>query len=292
VASIGNFDGVHLGHQTVVEQVTALAEELRLPAAVVLFEPQPLEFFAGGAAPARLTSLREKLRELRRFRIERVACLRFDAAFAGMSPREFADGVLVRGLGAKRIVVGEDFRFGRDRRGDLDMLKGLAREGGFEAVPARTLFMDGGRVSSSRIRDLLRTGDLDGAARLLGRPYRMSGRVGRGEARGRKLGFPTANIDLSRRRPPLQGIFAVRVLGLNGGAHDGVASIGTRPVFGGGHLLLEAHLFDFEESIYGRRIEVEFVRRLRGERDFESAEALRAQMRIDAQQAMEILRNA
>ncbi|HEY7840176.1 MAG TPA: bifunctional riboflavin kinase/FAD synthetase [Gammaproteobacteria bacterium] len=292
VATIGNFDGVHVGHQAVLGQVKGLAAELGLPAAVILFEPQPLEFFAGTAAPARLTSLREKLRQLPGFGIDRVACLRFDRALAGLSPREFVADVLVRGLGAKRVVVGEDFRFGRDRQGDLAMLKSLARESGFEVVGARTLSVDGERASSSRIRDLLAAGDLDRAARLLGRPYRMSGRVVRGDARGRELGFPTANVDLSRRRPPLDGIFAVRVIGLNGGMHDGVASIGTRPVFGGGHLVLEAHLFDFNDVIYGRRIEVEFVRRLRAERNFESAEALRAQMAVDAQQAQDILRSS
>jgi riboflavin kinase/FMN adenylyltransferase len=292
VAAIGNFDGVHLGHRAVLEQVTALASELKVPAAVILFEPQPLEFFAGAAAPARLTSLREKLRELRRFRVGQVVCLRFDAALAGQSPRDFTLDVLVRGLGVKRVVVGEDFRFGRARQGNLDSLRDFARDAGFEVVPARTLSADGERVSSSRIRELLAGGELDAAARLLGRRYRMSGRVTRGAARGRELGFPTANIDLSRRRPPLHGIFAVRVLGLNGGAHDGVACIGTRPVFGGGHLLLEAHLFDFDGSIYGRHIEVEFVQRLRAERNFESAELLRAQMEADVKQAMEILKSA
>jgi len=291
VATIGNFDGVHLGHQAVLGQVTELASKLGLPAAVVLFEPQPLEFFARADAPARLTVLREKLRQFRGFRVDRVACLRFDARFAALSPRDFVANVLVRGLGAKRVVVGEDFRFGRARQGDLGMLSGFAKESGFEVVPARTLELGGERVSSSRIRELLAAGELDAAARLLGRPYRMSGRVVRGDARGRELGFPTANIDVSRRRPPLDGIFAVRVLGLNGGAHDGVASIGTRPVFGGGHLVLETHLFDFSDTIYGRRIEVEFVRRLRAERNFDSAEALRDQMQIDARQAMEILRS-
>jgi riboflavin kinase/FMN adenylyltransferase len=292
VATIGNFDGVHLGHQAVLGQVAALAADLQLPGAVVVFEPQPLEFFTGAAAPARLTSMREKVELLRRSGIECVTCLRFDVRLARLAPRQFVADVLVRGLGAKRVIVGEDFRFGRDRQGDLAMLREMAGDSGFGIVPARTLSDADGRISSSRVREHLAAGELDAAAALLGRRYRMSGRVVRGEARGRELGFPTANIDLSRRRAPLHGIFAVRVLGLNGRVHEGVASIGTRPVFGGGHLLLEAHLFDFDGTIYGRRIEVEFVRRLRAERNFESTEALREQIRIDVDEAREILKSA
>lgn len=292
VATIGNFDGVHLGHRAVLAQLAADARKLGLPAAVILFEPQPLEFFAPDTAPARLTTLREKLAQLGALSIDRVVCLRFGARLAALSPRDFVEQVLLRGLGVRRIVVGSDFRFGHRRAGDVALLGALASGAGFEIEPAHTVEQAGARISSSRVRELLAAGELDAAAGLLGRRYAMSGRVVRGAARGRELGFPTANIDLSRRRPPLQGIFAVRVAGLNGGLHAGVASIGTRPVFGGGHLLLEVHLFDFADVIYGRRIEVEFVRRLRGELNFASAAALQAQMRTDAEQARAILGNA
>jgi riboflavin kinase/FMN adenylyltransferase len=287
--TIGNYDGVHRGHQAVIEVLRARAAKLGVAATVVTFEPTPQEYFGGPNAPSRLLRLRDKLLALREHGVERVLCLRFDRALAALSAEDFVERVLVTGLAARHVVVGADFRFGRGRTGDLATLSEAGARHGFGVEAAPTFYLDGERVSSTAVRRALAAGDLDLARRLLGRPYRICGRVVQGTRLGRVLGYPTANIRLGRRVCPLHGIFAVRVAGANGGWLPGVASLGTRPTMGGGELLLEAHLFDFEADLYGRRLDVEFVARLRDEEKFPDTEALVAQMRRDETQARAIL---
>ena len=289
VATIGNFDGVHLGHQAVLGQLAEKADELCLPLAVVTFEPQPQEYFQPDAAPPRLTRLREKVQALRRYAVDRLLVLRFDAAFAAQEPQAFIDRVLVEGLGMRYLVIGDDFRFGRRRAGDFDMLVDAGREHGFEVVNMHTFSLDSARVSSTRVREALGAGDLNAAEKLLGRPYRMSGRVAHGDKLGRTIGFPTANIHLHRRATPLRGVFAVELYGVHGEPLPGVANLGTRPTAGGLRTLLEVHLFDFEADIYGAHVHVEFLHKLRDERRFDSLDALKAQIRLDAAQAREFL---
>ena len=289
VATIGNFDGVHLGHQAVLGQLAEKADELGLPVTVVTFEPQPQEYFRPAAAPPRLTRLREKVQALRRYAVDRLLVLRFDAAFAAQAPQAFIDGVLVNGLGVRYLVIGDDFRFGRQRAGDFGMLRAAGEAYGFEVVNMHTFGLDGERVSSTRVRAALAAGDLNAAEKLLGRPYRMSGRVAHGDKLGRRIGFPTANIHLHRQATPLRGVFAVELYGVHGEPLPGVANLGTRPTAGGLRTLLEAHLFDFDADIYGAHVHVEFLHKLRDERRFDSLDALKAQIAIDARQARDFL---
>ncbi len=275
VATIGNFDGVHLGHQAVIGQLAERAEELHLPTLVMLFEPQPLEFFRPQAAPGRLMRLREKLQALRRYSVNRVLLCRFDTRFAALSAEDFIARILVDGLGVRYLVVGDDFRFGAGRRGDLAMLEQAGARHGFQVVNMHTFSIDGARVSSTRVREALGAGDLEGAEKLLGRPYRMSGRVAHGNKLGRTFGIPTANIQLHRQSSPLHGIFFVEVFGLEREPLPGVASLGTRPTVGGTHMLLEVHLLDFADDIYGRHVSVNFLHKLRDEMRFASLDELR-----------------
>ena len=290
VATIGNFDGVHLGHQAVFRHLREEAARLGLPCTVVTFEPQPQEFFAPQAAPARLTRMREKLRALKDAGIDRVVLLEFGPRLAQMSAEAFVRQLLLDGLGVRYLLVGDDFRFGKGRSGDIDLLRRAGVEHGFEVDNLNTYMLDAERVSSTRIRSALSAGDLDTAQQLLGRPYRICGRIGHGDQRGRSIGFPTANIDLHRRVSPLRGVFAVRVLGLPEGPWPGVANIGTRPtVTGDPRYLLEVHLFDFAREIYGEHVQVEFRHRLRDERRFASFEDLRRQIELDVRVARELL---
>lgn len=285
VATIGNFDGVHLGHQAVLGQLSEKAAELCLPTAVIIFEPQPQEFFAPHSAPPRLTRFREKLKALLRFSVDRVVCLRFDRRLAAMPAREFIDKVLIAGLGVRYLVVGDDFRFGAKRRGDFAMLQEAGRHHGFQVVNMHSFYIDGERVSSTRIRAALARGDLNAAEKLLGRPYRMCGRVAHGDKRGRSLGFPTANIHVHRRATPVQGVYAVELFGLDLEPVAGVANVGTRPTVDGTHTLLEVHLFDFDEDIYGRHVHVDFLHKLRDECRFDSFDALKRQIKMDIENA-------
>ena len=285
VATIGNFDGVHLGHQAVLGQLAEKAAELNLPAVVVTFEPYPQEYFARTGVPPRLTRFREKVQALCRYSIDRVLCLRFDAALAATTAQDFIRSILVDGLDVRYLVVGDDFRFGRQRQGDFAMLKAAGAQHGFQVVNRHTFSIEGARVSSTRIREALAQGDLDSAEKLLGRPYRMCGRVARGAQRGRSIGFPTANIYVHRRATPVQGVFAVEMFGLAGEPLAGVANVGTRPTMDGSAVLLEVHLFDFAQDIYGRYVQVDFLRRLRDEQRFASLDELKKQICIDAQQA-------
>lgn len=284
-ATIGNFDGVHLGHQAVLGQLSERAAELGLPMVVVTFEPQPQEFFSPATAPPRLTRLREKLEALRRYAVERVLVLRFDTRLAALSADEFIQRVLVDGLDVRYLVVGDDFRFGQGRAGDFRLLQETGAREGFQVVNMHTFAVGGERVSSTRVRTALAQGDLEAAEALLGRPYRISGRVAAGEQRGRTIGFPTANIHLHRHQSPLQGVYAVELFGLEQEPLPGVANLGRRPTVGGTRLQLEVHLFDFDREIYGRNVHVNFLRRIRDERTFESFDALRRQIDADAAQA-------
>jgi riboflavin kinase/FMN adenylyltransferase len=285
VATIGNFDGVHLGHQAVLGQLAEKADELCLPATVITFEPQPQEYFAPDKAPSRLTKFREKLQALRRFSIDRLLCLSFNRRLAEMSAEAFIQQVLVEGLGIRYLVVGDDFRFGHDRTGDFGMLQAAGQQHGFEVVHMHTFEVDGERVSSTRIRQALNAGKMQAATRLLGRDYRLTGRVAHGEKLGRQLGYPTANIHLHRKVSPLQGIFVVEVFGIAGEPWQGVASLGTRPTVDGRRVILEVYLFDFDQDIYGKHIQVSFLHKLRDELRFDSLEALTARIGQDVDEA-------
>ena len=291
VATIGNFDGVHLGHQAVLGQLAEKSAELNLPSVVVTFEPQPQEFFARVKIPARLSRFREKMQALRRYSVDRVVCLRFNRSLAAMSAEEFIQKLLVDGLGVRYLVVGDDFRFGHARQGDFAMLQAAGLRQGFQVVNMHTFSVDTMRVSSTRIREALAQGDFATAEKLLGRPYRMSGRVSHGDKRGHGLGFPTANIHLHRQVTPLHGIFAVEVFGLEHEPLAAVASVGTRPTFDGTQCLLEVHVFDFDQDIYGRYVQIEFLDKLRDEVRFETQDDLRAAIAKDCEQAREFFKN-
>ncbi len=290
VATIGTFDGVHLGHQVVFRHLLGHGAQLGLPATVITFEPQPQEYFTPQAAPARLTRLREKLQALRDSGIERVVVLEFGPKLAAMDARQFVRELLVDGLAARLLLVGDDFRFGRGRAGNYQLLEVMGLQHGFVVRNLNTVTQGDLRVSSTRIRDALTRGDLRRAETLLGRPYSICGRVVQGSQRGRLIGFPTANLDLHRRFSPLRGVFAVRVHGLGEGPRPGVANVGTRPTLSGdSRYLLEVHLFDFAEQIYGAHLQVEFRQRLRDERRFPSFEALQQQIARDAVAARALL---
>jgi riboflavin kinase/FMN adenylyltransferase len=289
VVTIGNYDGVHRGHQHLLAAVHAEASRLGLPATVVTFEPTPREYFEGDAAPARLMRLREKIEALPLYGVERAVVLRFDRRMQAISAQEFIDRLLVDGLGTRHLVVGHDFQFARRREGNIDTLRRSGLEHGFAVEEVDPVLVDGERVSSSLVREALGRGDLVRAEALLGRPYRIAGRVRRGQQLGRKLGYPTANLALHRKVVPLWGIFAVRVSGAGLVDHPAVVSLGTRPTINGTDPLLEVHVFDFDGDLYGRYLDVDFVQRLRDEKKFESLAALVEQMHRDAAQARRVL---
>ncbi|MDZ7841013.1 MAG: bifunctional riboflavin kinase/FAD synthetase [Gammaproteobacteria bacterium] len=285
VATIGNFDGVHLGHRAVIAQLRQRSRELGRASMVVVFEPQPQEYFRGDSAPARLTPLRDKLALLSALGVDYLLCLRFDRALAQTSAADFMQHLLVEALGVHHLVVGDDFRFGHGRKGDFQTLVQAGGRLGFSVEEADTYQVDGVRVSSTRIRDALRAADFDLAERLLGRPYRVAGRVIHGDKRGREWGFPTANIAMDRRRMPFTGIYAVEVFGVGAGPVKGVASIGVRPtVPGPTRSLLEVYLFHFDGDLYGKRIEVGFMEKIRDEERFENFDALKTQIAADIKQ--------
>ena len=283
-ASIGNYDGVHRGHVQVLRQLTAKAQELGLPATVVVFEPMPQEYFAPQSAPARLTRFREKWQRLAELGVSRLLCLRFDRRLAELGADSFIEEILVRGLGVRYLAVGDDFRFGRGRKGDVALLRQAGERNGFQVADSATLMDGRERVSSTRIRELLAAGEMADAASLLGRPFSLSGRVQHGQKLGAGLGFPTANIGLGRRASPVSGIFAARVHGA-GETRDAAAYVGTRPALGGTQVLLETHLLDFSGELYGRHLQVELLQRLREDRHFDSLDALKIQMRLDVDAA-------
>jgi riboflavin kinase/FMN adenylyltransferase len=289
VITIGSFDGLHVGHRQLLDRVIAKAREMGVPSIVMSFEPTPKEFFSATNPPARLMRFREKFAALEEHGIDIFFCPRFNSAMRGIRSDAFIRQILVHGMNARHIVVGDDFHFARKREGSIDDLlrTSSALQLGVDRVSS--IIKDDVRVSSTEIRSALAKGKLPRATSLLGRPYRMSGRIIRGRQVGRTLGYATANVDLRRRRSAVLGIFAVRVSGLAEGFVDGVASVGTRPTFDLEKPLLEVHLFDFNRDIYGEYIHVDFIAYLRDEEKFESVDELVAQMNKDAENARSIL---
>jgi len=289
VATIGSFDGLHLGHQRLLEHVRNEAGERGLPSIVMSFEPTPKEFFLAAKPPSRLMRFREKFEALAANGIDIFFCPRFNEAMKNIAADTFIRQILVHALNVRHLVIGDDFRFAQDREGHLDMLRQAGSTLGFTVEQMSSVVEHDVRVSSSVIRDALWEGDLERATALLGRPYRMSGKVIVGERVGRKLGYPTANVNLNRKQSAVMGIFAVRVTGADWGPLDAVASIGTRPTFGGIKPLLEVHIFDFDRDIYGEYIHVDFIGRLRSEEKFDDVDELVEQMHRDSELAKEIL---
>ena len=289
VLTVGNYDGVHLGHQQMIGVLKARAAQLRSAATVLVFEPSSKEFIDPDGAPPRLTRWREKFLALAAQGVERLVTLRFDECMRGMTPQCFVDELIVERLGTRHLVVGDDFRYGSNAGGTIDSLRAAGLAHGFGVEQLAPFVIDGVRVSSTAVRERLEIADYPGAARLLGRPYRMMGRVVHGRRLGRALGFPTANLRLMRRKPPVWGISAVWIHGIDSRPLPGVASLGTRPTVNGVEPLLEAHVFDFSGDLYGRPIEVEFVAKLRDEVKFESLDAMMVQMKIDGARARDIL---
>ena len=281
VATIGNFDGVHRGHQAILARMRERAAELGVPCCVVIFEPQPREFFAPDTAPPRLTRLRDKLALLAAEGVDRVLCLAFNRRLSELSAAEFVHKVLVEGLGVQHLEVGDDFRFGCDRAGDFAFLAQAGAREGFTVEAAATVELEGVRVSSTGVRDALAAGDFAFAERLLGRPFQIAGRVLHGQKLGRQLDAPTANVQLKRKRVPLTGVYLVSTE-VDGRPWPGVANIGVRPsVAGDGQAHLEVHLLDFAGDLYGRRLTVAFHHKLRDEQRFASLEALKTAIAAD-----------
>jgi len=286
VATIGNFDGVHLGHQAVLSQLALKGDILGLPAVVITFEPQPIEFFVPEKAPPRLSRFREKVEALRSYSIQQLCVLRFNKTLAQMSANDFIQQLLVKGLNVHYLVVGDDFKFGKDRQGDFALLQKVGKAEGFQVANMHTFAIAETRVSSTQIRQALAAGDLMLAQTLLGHPYKMSGRVAHGDKRGRTMGFPTANIHLHRCKVPLTGVYAVQLFGVDGEPIQGVANIGVRPTVGGqDRALLEVHLFNFELDIYGEYVQINFLHKLRDEQKFANLEALIVQIKYDCVEA-------
>ncbi|WP_028117994.1 bifunctional riboflavin kinase/FAD synthetase [Ferrimonas senticii] len=292
VLTIGNFDGVHLGHAAVIEHVVAMAKQHQVPATVMLFEPQPLEFFAGDRAPARLSTLRDKLKRLSELGVERVLCVRFCDKFANYQASDFVEQLLVTQLGVKHLVVGDDFRFGQGRSGNFETLVAAGQQHGFGVQDTASCLLNQARISSTLIRQALAAGQLDEAKRMLGYGYAISGRVAHGDKLGRTINFPTANVALKRRVNPISGVFAVRVQFADGRQFDGVANVGKRPTVAGQECRLEVHIFDFAADIYGQQLQVELRDYLRPEQRFESFAALKQQISADAKAARERLADA
>lgn len=320
VATIGNFDGVHLGHQAILQQLKKQGEEHQLPTVVMMFEPQPREFFAPDQAPARLANMSEKLQDLARFGIDYVLCLPFNQKLRAMSADQFIQTILLDGLKISHLIVGDDFRFGCDRTGDYQLLQKTGQQAGeptreksgFSVEDTQTFELDGERVSSTRIREYLSDNDLAAASKLLGRPYRMSGRIGYGRQLGRTIGVPTANVILQRNKLPMTGVYAVKaieievagcnesqVIDQSGKAKEwqGVANIGVKPtVAGTPEPSLEVHIFDFPSSaeqgdLYGKRLTIEFCQKIREEQKFSGLDELKVAIGNDMKTARDFFNN-
>ncbi|MBU2925357.1 bifunctional riboflavin kinase/FAD synthetase [Colwellia sp. 1_MG-2023] len=287
VLTIGNFDGVHKGHQRVISALVARAKALNCVAAVLVFEPQPQEVFAQDKAPARLCRLRDKYSLLSKLGVQRLICVNFTMKFANQSAEQFIEHLLVEKLGIKHLIVGDDFHFGKDRIGDFTMLTQAGEKFGFEVTDTASCKMENCRVSSTAIRAALDKDDLANVENMLGRPYSIIGKVFHGDKRGRQLGFPTANVLLKRHNSPLSGVFAVKIKTL-GGLFNGVANIGARPTVNGIREQLEVHIFDFSDDIYGQCIEVIIIKKLRQVMKFENLAALTAQIKLDSEQAKDV----
>lgn len=287
VLTIGNFDGVHRGHQAVLSRLQEQAAQLGLPSCVMVFEPQPLEFFARDKAPARLSRLRDKYEAIAALNIDRLLCVKFDHAFAELTAAEFIEQILVRKLAVRFLVIGDDFRFGLQRRGDFALLMEAGRQYGFQVLSTDTLLHDQQRVSSTLLREALREGRLEDVTQMLGHPYTITGRVAHGAKLGRTIGFPTANIHLKRLVVPVQGVYAVQVL-IADAIHFGVANIGFRPTVNGTRSQLEVHIFDFKGDLYGKQLQIQVCHKLRDEQKFPSFSALQTQITMDARQARQL----
>ena len=290
VATIGNFDGVHLGHKLVLEQLKETAKRFDLISTVLIFEPQPMEYFNFETSPSRLTRLREKLQQFSNYNIDRVVCLKFNKELANLSALDFIDDILLKGLFAKKIIVGDDFRFSRNREGNYQYLLEVSHEKNFEVFKTGSYVENGERVSSTMIRNTLAKGDITNANHYLGRPYSISGRVVHGDKRGKKIGFPTINIELHRNSSPVSGIFAGYVHGIDEKSLDAVVYIGSRPVYKGGRILLEAHILEFDENIYGRHIRVELIDKLRNDDHITSEKELIEQIKKDIDETKKCLK--
>jgi len=289
VLTIGNFDGVHRGHAEVISKLVKKARQLKVPATLMTFEPQPQEMFRGETAPARLSILRDKIFLLEELGIDRLVCINFNAKFANLPAEDFIDNLLVESLGVKYLVVGDDFCFGKQRKGNFNMLKSAGEKHSFAVVSTQSFLLGDKRVSSTEIRDLLAKGKMEQARRLLGHPFTLCGKVAHGEKIGRTLGFPTANIALKRQVSPVRGVFAVKLYWDNSDTYEGVANVGFRPTVNGQVCQLEVHLFDFDGDLYGKTVEVELVAKIRDEQPFQSLEALKKQINNDADKAKALL---
>lgn len=289
VATIGAYDGLHLGHRKLLDGVLGVARAENLPSIVMSFEPTPKEFFSADSPPARLMRFREKFDALREAGVDIFFCPRFDDRMRSIAADTFIRQLLIHAMNVRCLVIGDDFRFAAGRSGTVEELERAGRALGFAVRQEGSVVVGGRRVSSTAVRQALWSGDLALAASLLGRHYGMSGKVIPGDGLGRDLGYPTANVNLRRRQSPVMGIFAARVHGLGGTPLDAVASVGTRPTFGGTKPLLEVHIFDFDADIYGEYIQVDFIARIRSEEKFQNAKALVEQMHVDSARAKEIL---
>jgi len=290
VLTIGNFDGVHLGHKEVIKALVKQAKELNSIAAVMVFEPQPREFFSPQTAPARLCRLRDKYTLLASLGVERLICVNFNEKFATQSAENFVQDLLVNKLGIKSLIVGDDFKFGKNRQGNYGMLLEAGNKFDFNVSDTASYKLSELRISSTEIRFALENDDLVEAEKMLGRPYSIIGRVFHGDKRGRQLGFPTANVKLKRRVSPVNGVYAVKVK-INNKEFFGVANIGSRPTVSGIRQQLEVHIFDFSSELYGQIIEVVLLKKIRKEMNFDSLTALTEQIKVDSMQARQFISN-
>ncbi|MBT4451808.1 MAG: bifunctional riboflavin kinase/FAD synthetase [Gammaproteobacteria bacterium] len=285
VATIGNFDGLHLGHQHVINQLKAVAEIKNLPSVVIVFEPQPVEYFAPEKAPRRLARFRDKINHISDMGIDIMVCLQFNKELAQLTAAQFVEKILIDRLNLKHLVIGDDFRFGKERCGDFKFLQHSGQKLGFEVENSHTLLIDDQRVSSTRIRQCLANNDMLQARQLLGHPYTLSGRVAHGKKLGRELGFPTINLKMGKRPIAVNGIFAVLVKGIDNRTLRGVASIGTRPTVNGVGTILEVYILNFSEQVYGYCVDVEILHKIRNEEKFDSLDILVEKINQDIDKA-------
>lgn len=288
VATIGNFDGLHLGHQKIIKNLKIKAQELNLPLTIISFEPLPTEYFMP-EPPTRIYPMRDKVRLLHNMAVDNYLCLKFDSSLANMSPHEFVQTILLDKLNVKYLAIGDDFRFGHKRAGNFELLKKMGREAGMDVVDTSTCEQDGQRISSTLIRTSLSNGDISTANKLLGYKYQLSGRVRHGEKRGRTIGFPTINMKMLNHISAKHGVYAALVHNLSDTAVKGVANLGSRPTVGGTENRLETHLFDFNADVYGKYVCVELVKFIRPEKRFESFELLKSQIVKDVESAQKTL---
>lgn len=288
IVTVGNFDGMHLGHQHLFSQMLALAKQAGVQSVALVFEPQPQEFFSPEKSCARLSTLRDKAELLQQFKLDFLICQRFDEAFSKISADCFINDILLKTLRVKTLFVGNDFRFGFQREGNVDMLRRAGAQHQFQVIEYSPILLAGERISSTRIRHCLAMGDLEQAAQLLGRPYCMKGRVIHGDKRGRLLGFPTANFAIKRKLAPISGVFVVRIGGLEC-PYYGVANVGKRPTLDGIRHLLEVHVFNFSGDLYAKTLQIEFLVKLRDEQRFANIAELQAQIARDCAQARTIV---